>query len=262
MIEVGGVIERDGHEQRALAEGVVHRPLERRDRTRAVLFIELTAVADVDDVGALVRGVHDPAEEPAGGARPSRVVDFHGEEGDVAVDPGHDVRVARDDGRHEGAVTVEVAEREPAGIVPRDVLGDERRGVLEVHEPRQVRMQIVDAAVEDRDLDIARAEEACGPRLVREHRPNVPLPRVEPGRRGRCGRVRGHGRLARRLLCGIVRGLVVILPAYDRVGLHGPDVRTGRELSRAGLRQAGHRGHADATERSLYGAAESCHPLP
>src|SRR5947207_7508916 len=42
-------------------------------------------------------------------------------------------------------------------------------------------------------------------RSVREHRPHVPLPRVEPGRRRRRRRVRGHGRLARRLLCGIDR---------------------------------------------------------
>src|SRR2546427_677380 len=112
VIEVGPVIEGDGHQQRALPECVVYRPLEGRDRTGPLALIELAAIADVDHVGALVRGVHDAAEEAAGGARPGRVVDLHGEQCDVSVDSGQEVRITRDDGRHEGAVTVEVAEWE------------------------------------------------------------------------------------------------------------------------------------------------------
>ena len=85
-------------------------------------------------------------------------------------------------------MVVQVADREPAGEAGGDFgvfLGNERLRARDVHEPHQVRVQIIDACVEDRDHDFPGAGVAGRPSLVREDCPHVPLARVERGRRRR-----------------------------------------------------------------------------
>src|SRR5439155_11218438 len=113
------------------------------------------ASAHVDDVGTLVGGVHDSTDDAAGRVRVGGVRDLHCEERDVPVHARQNARVARDGGRHGGAVPEQVTEREPARIVARHVLGYEGYRAVEIHEPREIRVRIVDAGVEDRDHNVA-----------------------------------------------------------------------------------------------------------
>ena len=162
----------------------------------------------------------------AGGVR-----DLHCEQRDVPVHSSDELGVARDDGCGGGPVPEQVAEREPAGIVPRHVLGHEGYRAVEIHEPHQVRVRIIDACVEDCDHDVTRAEEAGGPRLGCKHRPHVPLPRVELRGGGRRGRIGGREQVNHRAVGrGNVGPDVFIRRGGGHVGLHGSDVRGPRQL--------------------------------
>ena len=235
MVEVGGVIEGNADEEGALPEGVVHRPLERRNGSRVLALVALHAIAEVDHIHALVRGVHDSSQESASGGPKRRIDYLHRQKRHVPIDSGQHRRIACDDGRDGGAVPEEVAERQPAGVARRDdVLRHERCRVREVHEPGEVRKQVVDAGVDDRDLDIARAEVAGRPRRGREHGPQIPLPCVEPGRRRRRGRIGGSEGFTHSLVGSGAVGRDVLIPQGGQVGLHGADVRAGRQLGRGG----------------------------
>ena len=98
---------------------------------------------------------------------------------------------------------------------------------------------------------------AGGPRLVGEHRPHVPLARVELGGRRRSRCIRGREHLAPRQLGRHgVSFDTAGLEGHHPVGFHGLNVRPGRQLGCGSRRQARHRGHADVVERGLEGAAQ------
>ena len=158
------------------------------------------------------------------------------------------------------AVVVQVRDRVRAReqlLDERVVLRHERARERQVHAAREVRVAVVQPGVQNAHLDGRRAPAARGPRRVRADLAQVPLARIEAGRRGvaRAGRL-GRGRVAHRL--GL-KALHRLAQRQRDVRAPGGDVGGGAQ-ARGGLGGQPAYGHnANGVERLLHGPAGGGH---
>ena len=260
VVQIGSVVPGNRDEHRAMAERIVCRPVGGGHDAEVLRLVEYPEATHVDDVGREIGGVHEAVQKARKRPFAKPVPDFHRYQGDVLIDCRKPTAVVADNGRHGRTVSMEVADGEAARVTLGDdrvVFRYERRRPVEIDEPLEVRECVVDAGVEDRDFHVAGAEVAGRPSLVGEHRPHIPLTRIELGCRRRRRGVRGRDRLAGGELGGGAGSFATAkLEGHHMIGLHGLNVRCGRQLGRCGFRQAGHRRHANAVERGLDGAAQ------